>query len=113
MSSATLSWYTGTAMPPMLCTSGEGGVEPRAVVTDDGNRVAPFKAELAQAHGERADFVVELLPRPGLPDAEVLVPDGRAASELFGIADQQLGRGVERTIRARRCCCLAPVEACS
>ena len=79
---------------------GEGGIEARAVVADDGHRVAALEPELAQADGEGAHLVAQLRPGPGLPDAVVLVAHGRAVGVLDRVAQQQLGHGVER--RGRR-----------
>ena len=50
---------------------GHGPIQPRPVVADDREVVAALEADLSQAAGERAHFVRDLAPGPGLPDAEV------------------------------------------
>ncbi len=74
---------------------GKGRIKARTVVADDGDGVAALDADLAQADGERAHLAAQLRPGPGLPDAEILVANGRAVSELPGIAQQELGHRIE------------------
>ena len=85
---------------------GKGRVEARAVVADDGDRVAALEPELAQADGEGADLVAQLRPGPGLPDAEVLVrawPGGRHARARCAAAAWAPYR-----TRSLRCCSPVP-----
>ena len=75
------------------------GVEPRAVVADDGHDVAALEAQLAQADGERAHLVAHLRPGPRLPDAEILVAHRRPVGVLGGVAQQQLRYRVQGLCR--------------
>jgi thioredoxin reductase len=86
----------------------EACIEARTVVADDGDRIPALQPELPQADGEIAHLRKELRPRPGLPDAEVLVPHGRARAIGVGIAQQQRGQGVE----LRACCLGSHVMRC-
>ena len=82
---------------------GERGIQPRPVVADDRHRVAALDAELAQADGEQAHLVAQPTPCPGLPDAVVLVAQGRQVAIALCIAQQQLGYRVERSALTSDC----------
>src|SRR5262245_45557553 len=71
--------------------SGKGGIKPGSIVADDGDRVAALKTELAQTDAEGLHLLTEARPAPGLPDAEILVPDCRAMSVLRRVSQQKLG----------------------
>ena len=68
----------------------KGGVQPRAVVADNGHDVAALEPQFAQANGKCAHLVAHLRPGPRLPDAEILVAHRRPVRVLHGIAQQQL-----------------------
>src|SRR6185503_7816535 len=68
--------------------------EPRPVVADDGQAVAPAKAKRRQAQGEVVHLVLVLAPGPRLPDPPVLLTDGRTVAEVARIALQQAGKRV-------------------
>ena len=54
---------------------------------------AAREAERSQAEGEVADVLVVLAPVPRLPDAAVLLADGRPAGVLDGVAQQVTRQG--------------------
>src|SRR5262249_52482878 len=72
----------------------EGGIEARAVVADDGDRIAARERQLAQPDGEHAHLIGGLYPRPGLPEAQVLGADRGAFWVASGMAQQQLWQRV-------------------
>ena len=63
-------------------------VQPGPVVADDRQVHAAIEALRRQPAGERAHFVGDLGPRPGLPDAEVLLARGRMGRPHFRVAQQ-------------------------
>ena len=65
-------------------------VEPRPVAAHDRDGVATADAVPMQSHRHGADDVVDLVPGPALPDAEILVTKGWPAAESRGVAGQQL-----------------------
>ena len=67
-------------------------VEPRAVRPDDGELVAALQPKLRKAGREGAHPLEHLAPRPGLPDAKVLVPHRNAATARFRVVNQELGK---------------------
>ena len=69
-------------------------IKPRAVAADDGEFVAALEAEFGEPDREGANLLEHLRPRPGLPDAEVLVAHGRSRPDRAGIVDQKLGQRV-------------------
>ena len=69
-------------------------VKPRPVRTDYGELVAALEPQLLQADREGADVVEHLGPRPGLPDAEVLVAHRDAAAARFRVLNQELRKGI-------------------
>jgi hypothetical protein len=66
-----------------------GPVEPRAVVADDRQAVAALEPQGGQAEREIAHMRLVLGPGIGLPDAAILLADGRPARALTGVALQQ------------------------
>ena len=77
----------------------DGHIEPRPIAADDGHGVAAAQAEPGETGGVAARLLIDLAPGPGLPDAEVLVTDGRTLAELPGVAHQQFGKRVQCRIR--------------
>src|SRR3546814_3507669 len=57
---------------------GDGPVKARAVVADDSHLVAAPDTEGQESGGEVAHLCGNLAPAIGLPDAEVILEDGRA-----------------------------------
>jgi len=64
-------------------------IEPRPVVADDGKQIAAAKSKRRQSQREIAHLTVVLGPRPGLPDAAVLLADCRPVRHRLGIAPEQ------------------------
>ena len=83
-------------------------IEPRLVAPDDGVVVAALEPQFGEPDREREHLVAHLLPGPGLPDAEVLVPHGRAAAAHGGVADEQLGKGIR--VGGRRRAAIRPLR---
>src|SRR3546814_7955843 len=77
-----------------------GPVKARAVVADDSHLVAAPDTEGQESGGEVAHLCGHLAPAIGLPDAEVLLADGRAIRTRLAVVLQQLRKGVEA--RGRR-----------
>src|SRR5262249_27869736 len=69
-------------------------VEPRPVGADDGDGIAALEPEAGEPERQGARLFQHLLPGPDLPDAQILVPIGRAIRVKPGIADQELGKGI-------------------
>ena len=69
-------------------------IEARAVRPDHREFVAALEAEFVEADREGGDLLEHLRPGPGLPDAEVLVPDRRPRATHLRVADQELGKGI-------------------
>jgi hypothetical protein len=67
--------------------------------------VAALEAPVGERAGERAHLLGELVPGPGLPDAQVLLADrGQRAARLC-VVHQELGKRVERPdVDAHRAC---------
>src|SRR6267142_1038471 len=80
ISVATASWYKGTGTPPRTCAA----------------QVAALEALFRKAAGERSYFVGVPLPAPGLPDAEILLPDSRPRAAHARVVHQQLRERVHR-----------------
>ena len=72
------------------------GVDARAVVADDREMVAALEILRRQSAGERAHFIGEAMPAPGLPDAEVLLADRRMHRTRARVVHQQLRKRVAR-----------------
>jgi len=71
------------------------GVEPGTIVADEGDVMPARDAEARKPAGEKARLVGERLPRPGLPDAEILLADrGRRGTHLR-MVHQQLRECIE------------------
>ena len=66
-------------------------VKPWTVVAHQRDVRAAPQTVGVQAGGERAHFVGKALPRPRLPDAEILLADGRPATTHLGVMHEQLG----------------------
>src|SRR5262249_48739569 len=66
----------------------------RPVGADDRDLIAPREAELLQADRKSTHLLEHLRPGPHLPDAEVLVPIGRAARVKASVAYEELGERV-------------------
>ena len=79
----------GHRHPAQALGSDLGPVEPRPVVADDRQPLAALEAEGGQAEREVSHLVVILAPRPGLPDAAVLLPDRRPVVEVARVSLQQ------------------------
>ena len=77
-------------------------VEPGAVGPDDGDGVAARKPEAGQPRRVGARLLQHLPPGPDLPDAEVLVPVGRAHPVQAGVTDQELGERIRASGGADR-----------
>jgi hypothetical protein len=77
-------------------------IKPRPVAADDGNGLPASDAKIVQADGIGTHDVEHFVPRPGLPDAEILVPHGRASPIKLGIPDQQLGKRIRASGSIRR-----------
>ena len=77
-------------------------VEPGPVGPDDGDGVAAREPEAGQPGRVGARLLQHLAPGPDLPDAEVLVPVGRAPPVQAGVADQELGERVRASGGADR-----------
>ena len=75
---------------------GHGPIQPRPVVADNGDLVARLQAERGEAAGQRAHFLGDLAPSPGLPDAQILFPGRRLPGPPARVFRQQLGKSVER-----------------
>src|SRR3546814_3094880 len=73
---------------------GDGPVKARAVVADDSHLVAAPDTEGQESGGEVAHLCGHLAPAIGLPDAEVLLADGRAIRTRLAVVLQQLRKGV-------------------
>ena len=63
-------------------------IEPRPIGTDDCNLVAARKAKFGDADRESAHLLEHGIPRPGLPDAEILVPHRGPATQDFCVLYQ-------------------------
>ena len=70
-------------------------IEARAVVANDGDLVAAFKAETGQTARERPHFFGDFPPDPRLPDAVILFADGDPIGPLLHEIEQHFGKGVE------------------
>ena len=77
-------------------------IKSRPVAADDGNGLPALDAKIVQADGIGTHDVEHFVPRPGLPDAEILVPHGRARPIKLGVPDQQLGKRVRASGGIRR-----------
>src|SRR3546814_11050670 len=65
-----------------------------ADLADDSHRVAAPDTEGQESGGEGAHLCGHLAPAIGLPDAEVLLADGRAIRTRLAVVLQQLRKGV-------------------
>ena len=79
----------GNGHAPQALGGHLGPVEPRPVVADDGQPVAPAEAERGQPQGEGAHLVEVLAPRPRLPDPAVLLADRRPGAQVARVPQQQ------------------------
>ncbi len=70
-------------------------VDPRAVVADQRDVIAALEPLLGEPAGERAHLVGKPLPRPGLPDAEILLADRGTLPAHLGVVQQQLGKRIQ------------------
>ena len=66
----------------------QGPIESRPIVADDGDLVAPAKAESGQAASQGLHLAQDLAPAPGLPDAIVLLAHRRPRSSRLGVMNQ-------------------------
>jgi len=73
-----------------------GGVEARPVVADEREVLATLQAESAERRGDGAHFLRELTPGPRLPDAEVLLANGRTLRAHARVVHEQLRERVQR-----------------
>ena len=71
-------------------------VEQRPVGAHDGDLVAFRHAQFVQAERDRTHVVVDFAPRPGLPDAAILVPERRAIAAHARMHAQELRKRVLR-----------------
>jgi hypothetical protein len=78
----------------------------RPVGADDRDGLAAFQSEPVQASGQRQHLVAHLRPRPGLPDAEILVAHCRPFAERARVAQEQLRKGIRRRGHVARHRCL-------
>ena len=60
-------------------------VQSGSVVADDRNAVAALQAQCFEAARNGFDFAGHFVPRPGLPDAEVLLAHGWTVGSLFRV----------------------------
>ena len=84
-------------------------VEPRTISADDREPVAPLEAERREPAGEPLDLVLELAPRPALPDAVLLLARRVPIRESASVEGEQLRKRIEggRGVCARPgICCL-------
>src|SRR6266481_5434537 len=72
------------------------GVKARTVVADQREVLAAPEALFRKAAGERSYFFGIVLPGPGLPDAEILLPDSRPRAAHACVVHQQLRERVQR-----------------
>ena len=77
-------------------------IKSRPVAADDGDGLPALDAKVVQPDGIGAYDLVDLAPRPGLPDAEILVPHGRPRPIKMGIPDEQLGKRIRASGGIRR-----------
>jgi hypothetical protein len=68
-------------------------VQARTVVADDGQVHAALETECRQAARQGAHFGVDLLPVPGLPDAQVLFAERRLVRPLLAMLEQPAWEG--------------------
>src|SRR6516165_1784675 len=66
-------------------------IESGTVPADDRTFVAVLEPKLGKPDRESANLFERLAPRPSLPNAEVLVADGRPPADRASIVDQKLG----------------------
>ena len=78
-------------------------VEPRPVVADDREVHAALEALRGEAAGERAHLVRDLAPRPGLPDAEVLLAAGRMRGAHLRVVQQKTRKRIRQGSRGQVC----------
>ena len=74
-------------------------IQLRTVAADDGDEIAFVDAKVYQPKREVIHFALNVLPRPGLPDAEFLFAERGLVRELLGVALQQRRYGHESTGR--------------
>ena len=66
----------------------------RPVVADHREAVAALESPCGKAAGENANLARDLSPGPGLPDAQVLLPERRPVGPHFRLVQQQARKGV-------------------
>jgi hypothetical protein len=74
----------------------DAGVDARPVVADQSDVLAAPQSLHGEGRGERAHFVGEPAPAPGLPDAEIFFPDRGPLAALLGVAHEELRKSVQR-----------------
>ena len=79
-------------------TGADRPIEPRAITADDGELVAALETEFGEPDREGANFLQNLLPRPSLPDAEVLLAHRRPRADRGGIVNEKLRQRVQAGI---------------
>jgi len=75
--------------------SAHRGIDARPVVADQGQVVAALEALRGQAAGERAHFVGEARPAPGLPDTQILLANRRPPGAHARVVHQQLRKRIQ------------------
>ena len=71
-----------------------GPVQARPVVADDGQAVAALESPCSEAAGENANLARDLSPGPGLPDAQVLLPERRPVGPYPRLVQQKARKSV-------------------
>ena len=78
-------------------------VQMRPVVADDCKVVAALETELGEAAGQRPDAFGNVGPRPGLPDAQILLAHRRRVRASPRVIQQQARKSVQPIQRPEIC----------
>ena len=79
---------------------GESPIKPRTIVAEQRNRIVALQPKRAEPQRENANFLKNISPGMGLPDAEILLTHSCAIRKLHGITQKQLRH---RIAVGRRC----------